>query len=315
MAAPATVITCYQCHNQMAMAPGVAQALCPTCGAANQVGVVVAPPAQVMTDVLQMLAPQKGLLMRQKLDLAEAFVGYEWRNKYKVATLPAGKGATAAEWTDETFSDALKKGHLLTLKEESDCLERQCCRPRHSLKIKIKGGDDSKAEGVELGEFERPFQCTMLCCCMLFWPQVLTAKANGKETGKVIQHWPCINNLIVCNRHWRVVDASGKDVYMIKDDFCCNANMCAPSCFCPVRTIDILTPDMNTKVGSIVDVWPGCNVRGFFGSADNYILNFPDNASPEDKFNLLGALILIEYMVFEKKPSNNNNNSVAINLG
>lgn len=53
-------------------------------------------------------------------------------------------------------------------------------------------------------------------------------------------------------------------------------------------------------------MFPGCNVRGCTGTADNYILNFPDAASPADKLNLLGALMLIEYMVFEKKPDNNN---------
>jgi hypothetical protein len=108
-----------------------------------------------------------------------------------------------------------------------------------------------------------------------------------------------------------VVDADGKDVYMIRDDFCCNENMCAPSICCPVRTIDILTPDMNTKVGSIVDVFPGCNIRGCVGTADNYILNFPETATPTDKLNLLGALILIEYMVFEKKPDNNNDGGLG----
>lgn len=322
MAQPAAVISCYQCHSQMAMAPGVLQAYCPSCGAANQMAAPggipsavpivapVAPVAQVMTDVLQILAPQKGILMRQKLDIMEAFVAYEWRNKYKVASLPA---TVPVEWNDEVFQEQLSKGHLLTLKEESDCCERQLCRPRHSLKIKIKGGDDSKADGTNLdAQFERPFQCTLLCCCTLFFPQVLTASANGKETGKVIQHWPCINNFLVCQRHWRVVDGTGKDVYMIRDDFCCNANMCAPTICCPIRTIDILTPDMNTKVGSIVNTWPGCNARACIGSADNYMVNFPDAATPEDKFNLLGALILIEYMVFEKKPNNNNNNSIVI---
>jgi len=80
--------------------------------------------------------------------------------------------------------------------------------------------------------------------------------------------------------------------------------MFAPSICCPVRTIDILTPDENeTKVGSIVNVFPGCNIRAWRGTADNYILNFPEAASPTDKLNLLGALVLVEYMVFEKKPT------------
>jgi len=321
------VITCYQCRNQIAFPPGMAQGQCPSCGAMNMVtapvqqavmmapqvmmaqpATMVAPPVhQVMTDVLGILGPQKAILMRQRMDLFEAIVGYERRNKYQVATKPHDKGDSPQEWQDETFKKQLKHGHLLTMKEESECCQRQLCRPRHSFSIKIKGGDDTKVEGETLGEFERPFKCTLLCCCTLFNPQVLTASVKGKVTGRTIQHWPCMNNVFVCHRYWRVVDADGKDKYMIRDDFCCNQNMCAPSICCPARTLDILTPDMTTKVGSIVDVFPGCNLRGCIGTADNYILNFPTDATPTDKFNLLGALILIEYMVFEKKPDKNGN--------
>lgn len=288
----------------MAMAPGVAQALCPSCGAVNQMNM---PTAQVMTDALKILGPQKGILMRQKLDLAEAFVAWQWRNKYKVANLPTTE---PEEWTDDAFKSQLKKGHLLTLKEESGCCMRQCCRPRHSFKIKVKGGDDSNADGQTMGEFDRPFQCSMICCFWLICPQVLTATANGKETGKVIHHWPCINNIFLCHRYWRVVDGSGKDVYMIYDNSCCNSNLFAPNCCCKVHTIDIMTPDMTTKVGSIKNIWPGCNLRGCIATADNYVMTFPENASPEDKFNLLGALVLIEYMLFEKQP----NQDAAIGL-
>jgi len=267
--------------------------------------VAVAPPVhQVMTDVLGILGPQKGILMRQRFDLIEALSTWERRNKYQVATKPHDKGNEPGEWEDKTFRKQLKHGHILTLKEESACCQRQCCRPYHSLTVKVKGGDASgAADGDILAEFDRPFQCSILCCGVLFNPQVLTVSIKGKETGKVIQHWPCIQNIVCWRRHWRVVDAEGKDTYLIRDDFCCNSNMFAPSICCPVRTIDILTPDENeTKVGSIVNVFPGCNLRACRGTADNYILNFPDAASPTDKLNLLGALVLVEYMVFEKKP-------------
>jgi len=313
---PENVFMCFQCRNQMAFPPGVTQGQCPSCGAMNNTAgqvpqavmyapqaVMVAPQMQVMTDILGILAPHKGLLMRQRLDLLEAVTGYERRNKYQVAAKPEGKGDDPSEWEDHTFKKQLKHGNLLTLKEESDCCQRQCCRPRHTFKIKIKGGSDTSTDGESLAHFDRPFACTILCCCVLLNPQVLTISIKGTETGKVIQHWPCMNNLLPCHRYWRVVDGNGKDVYMIKSDQCCNTNLCAPSCCCPARTIDILTPDQSTKVGSIVDVFPGCNLRGCAGTADNYILNFPDTATPVDKLNLLGALILIEYMVFEKKPS------------
>jgi len=266
---------------------------------------------QMADDVLSILAPQKGILMRQRLDLLEVIFGWEQRNKYGVATKPVGRGNSASEWQDDTFRDQLRQGHLLTLKEESECCERQCCRPYHSLSIKVKGGQETRSDGVNLAEFDRPFKCTMVCCGVLCNPQTITAKINGNVTGQVVQHWPCSNNFLCCHRYWRVLDADGKDKYMIHQDFCCNENMCAPSMCCPVNTIDILTPDQSQKVGQIVDIWPGCNARGCIGTYDNYIMDFPDAATPTDKLNLLAALILIEYMVFEKKQKKNNGNADA----
>jgi hypothetical protein len=265
---------------------------------------VAAPVHQVMTDVLGILGAQKGILMRQKLDVLEAVSGWEKRNKYQVALKPHDKGDDPKDWEDKTFKDALKKGHILTMKEDSECCQRQLCRPFHSLRVKVKGGEDTKVDGDSLAEFDRPCKCTMLCCCWLINPQVLTSTLKGGQvTGKVIQHWPMMNNFLICNRHWRVVDADGKDKYMIRQNFCCNENMFAPSCCFPVHTIDIMTPDQTKKVGSIVNIFPGCSLRALFclGQIDNYILNFPEDATPTDKLNLLGALVLVEYMVFEKK--------------
>jgi len=317
-----SVIVCFQCKKQMGVPPGVQQVGCPSCGAMNNLApqpmlaapvVMVAPPVhQVMTDIMGILGPQKAILMRQKLDLLEALTGWEQRNKYKVSTKPHGKGDKPEEWQDDTFTEALDKGHILTLKEESECCQRQICRPMHTLSIKVKGGSDTKMDGETLATFDRPFKCTVLCCCMLFNPQVLTSTIKGGQVvGRTIQHWKLIQNFLVCQRYWRVVDADGKDRYMIHDYFCCNENMCAPSCCCPVRTINIMTPDESKVVGSIVNVWPGCNFRACLGQYDNYILNFPEDASPADKVNLLGALVLVEYMVFEKKPKKNNNNGLA----
>jgi len=269
---------------------------------------VAAPAHQSMTDILSILGTQKGLLMRQKTDLLEAISGWERRNKYQVATRPHDKGDDPKDWEDATFKKALKHGHILTLKEESDCCQRQVCRPMHSFRIKVKGGEDTKADGDTLAEFDRPFKCQLVCCCKLFNPSTMTNSLKGGQvTGRTIYHWPMIKNFMICTNYWRVVDAEGNDKYMIYDDFCCNKNMCAPSCCCPVRTIQIQTPDQTQNVGSIINYWAGCNLRSFFHPAvDNYVLNYPADATPTDKFNLLGALLLVEYMVFEKKPRDNN---------
>jgi hypothetical protein len=257
-----------------------------------------------MSDVLGILGTQKGILMRQKLDVLEAVSKWERRNKYQVAAKPQDKGNKAEEWEDATFKKALKHGHILTLKEESSCCQRQCLGRFRSFKIKVKGGEDTKADGDTLAEFDRPCKCSVICCLWLLNPSTLTVSLKGGQvTGRVIHHWPMINNFIMCQSFWRVVDETGKDTHLIHDDFCCNENMFAPSCCCKTRTIGIWNPDHSKQVGSIVNVWPGCNsIRSCFCQVDNYILNFPEDATPTEKLNLLGALVLVEYMVFEKKP-------------
>jgi hypothetical protein len=53
--------------------------------------------------------------------------------------------------------------------------------------------------------------------------------------------------------------------------------------------------DMKTDVGSIKNVWPGCNARGLCcgASIDNYVVNLPPDATADQKALLLTALFLV----------------------
>jgi hypothetical protein len=97
-----------------------------------------------------------------------------------------------------------------------------------------------------------------------------------------------------------VNDANGATTHVIEQDVCCNANCLAPTCCCPIHKLNIKDPSEERVVGSVENIFPGCSIRTLFCSnlIDNYRLTFPTNATPEDKANILGALFLIDYMVF-----------------
>lgn len=276
---------------------------------------MAAPSGQAMADIL---APHKGILMRQKLDLLDIFcpaLGKE--NKYKVAARPEDKDtADPSEWEDKTFKKALKKSEILTLKEKSSFCCRVCCRSAREFTMKIKTGDSVDDDSSTVAQLYRPFKCTCLVCGFLMLnPQEIQVRppkfdadseedVQSKPLGRVRQLWQ-IPGSCFCSRYWEVMDEDDSAKYVIRQNLC-STNMCAPSLCCPVHTIEIWDAKQENKVGAILNLFPGCNWRGCVGDADNYMIDFPKDATPQDKSNLLAANVLIDYMVFEKQPGDDN---------
>lgn len=57
----------------------------------------------------------------------------------------------------------------------------------------------------------------------------------------------------------------------------------------------------------MLNVFPGCNCRGLFSRADNLSVSFPQSASAELRAVLLSAAFLLDYMIFEKPQSDDQN--------
>mmetsp|Transcript_55884 Transcript_55884/g.98674 ORF Transcript_55884/g.98674 Transcript_55884/m.98674 type:complete len:80 (+) Transcript_55884:1-240(+) len=55
-------------------------------------------------------------------------------------------------------------------------------------------------------------------------------------------------------------------------------------------------------------VWPGCNCGGLT-DLSNFIVQFPQGSTPDQRAALLGAMFLVEFTVNEARRQNNNNNS------
>jgi len=256
------------------------------------------------------MADLPGLLIRQKLDLLEVVTPLEKRNKYKIVGLKSKDDPDFdGKWEDKAFK---KADDLMTAKEDSDFLCRQICRSRREfdMKVKLKGKDN---DGDLAYKMHRPFKCTIPCFCTVLNPQEIEVEDHeGNLLGKAVQDMTCAK-ACCAKAIWKIEDKDGTIIYRMEDNLCCTANMCAPSPCCEVRNISIMTPEWGETSGSLQNIFPGCNLRGLCGTADNYKLTFPDNATPDQKAVLLGAALLIEYMLFEKS-DNDQEGGVSISM-
>ena len=92
---------------------------------------------------LEYLAAIDQLLVHQKVELLEAFTGFETGNKY-------------------TVKNSMGQ-NVFKAKEESDCCSRQFCGPMRSFGMKILDNN-----GTEVMHLNRPLACASCCfpCCL-----------------------------------------------------------------------------------------------------------------------------------------------------
>jgi hypothetical protein len=247
-----------------------------------------------MSDYRQVLAHHPGLLVRQRLRLKN-FCICLLRNKYDIGSVPQNMDQHEA-WPDSVFKH--QRG-LLYLEEESECMDKFCCGRYRAFTMRTHLG--SSDDQPEVLRYKRPFKCPLVCCCLMPWPQEIETinPATNQTIGRTVQDWRCMSAL--CGRfYWRVSDSTGATSHVLEQNVCCNENMFAPSCCCKIHKLDIKDPSEQHVIGTVENIFPGCTLRTLLCGRmiDNYRLTFPTNASPEDKANLMGALILVDYMIF-----------------
>ncbi|KAK3284834.1 hypothetical protein CYMTET_7538 [Cymbomonas tetramitiformis] len=251
---------------------------------------------------LQFLAPIPAVMVKQQLQLLEAFCPMcEKQNKYQIK--PVGKEVFTGTPPDNNAFEA--QPTLLSVQEQSTCFCRFCLRNNREFNMTLGGTD---AQGVQHNyiNLHRPFKCTIFCCCFMFNPQELTISSSaGMPLGKVEHEWRFLDACLMPGlTFWhKVMDATGATHYYIKVQYptCCNGcrNMCAPTCCAKVFNMDITDPQGNT-IAQFQNVFPGF-LRGCVADADNLLLEFPAGSTPTQKALLLGALFLIDFMYFEKE--------------
>ncbi|KAI8495013.1 Phospholipid scramblase 3 [Branchiostoma belcheri] len=193
------------------------------------------------------------LLVKQQVELLEAFTGFETNNKYKIMNSQGQKVYFAAE--------------------DNDCCSRQCCGNIRSFEMKIM--DNSQNEVIHLSRPLRCMHCMWACCLQ----ELEVQSPPGTTVGWVKQTWhPFLPKFVVQN-------SAGETVLTIEGP-CLNCSFCGDVEF------DIMTADETSKVGKISKQWSGL-AREMFTDADNFGIQFPMDLDVKVKACLLGAVFLI----------------------
>lgn len=204
------------------------------------------------------------LLVHQKVEIAEAILGWETNNKYLVKNVMGQQ--------------------VFYVAEENDCCNRQCCGPMRSFVLHIQDN-----QGLEVITLKRPLKCSLCCfpCCL----QKLEVQAPpGNPIGYITQNWhPYLPKLTIQNEKM-------EDVLKIVGPFC------ACKC-CSDVNFKVMSLDEVTEVGMISKQWTGL-MQEAFTDADNFGIKFPLDLDVKIKAVLLGGCFLIDFMFFEQGNNN-----------
>lgn len=225
----------------------------------------------------------------QKPDYLEAITGLEFANVYKVYVKKTG--------------DQYKKVKIFKCKESSGFCTRNClppeCRP-FKMKIKYEVDEkESKNFDDHCATLVRDFKCTCLCfnrpTLDVFWNE-----PRETHLGKIISPFS------ICGIDMQVYGTEGELKYVISGS-CCQCGLLCPKTCCGTCS-DVMIPifkagdssrNINDKVGMIRKFMKNF-VAEVITDADNFEITFPNDATVVDKFNLISAVLMIDYQYFEE---------------
>lgn len=217
---------------------------------------------------LEYLTQVDQLLIKQQIELLEAFTGWETANKYKITNTQAQQVFFAAE--------------------ESDACSRQCCGPNRSFTIHITDN-----MGQEVIRVVRDFKCGAgcpWCACIGALAHEVTIEAPpGQVVGYVRQgqSW--------CPPKYSIRDANQQEILRMEGPTCMITGPCCPNDI----DFNIFGQDGTTEVGKISKQWSGM-LREMFTDADNFGVSFPMDLDVKIKAVMIGAVFLIDFMYFEQ---------------
>lgn len=231
----------------------------------------------------------------QQVEWLEVLTGCETNNKYKVyIKTPNSRG----------------KQKIFKCKEDSSWCDKNCwssdCRP-FNMKVKFSTDDNKVQEEKwddQVALLQRPFKCTCWC---INRPEmeINWFKPEAVNIGKIKAPFQ------FCDIKMDVYDNNSKMKYEIIASCCqcgfiCRNGVCA---VCSEVQMPIYKTENSNKVEANKDGHIRKYVKGaleeLFTDADSFEITFPKDATPYDKFNLICAVLMIDYQYFEETADTN----------
>ena len=130
----------------------------------------------------------------------------------------------------------------------------------------------------------------MFCLCR---PEInVMLSGSGQNIGKILHTFTC------CDPTFDLYDSTGNIKYIVTGNCCQCALLCPGMLGKTDRGLfDILEAGTNARVGTITK--EPASLSELVTDADTYIVTFPANATPNDKFLLMGLTLLLDYQYFE----------------
>ncbi|XP_031637118.1 phospholipid scramblase 1-like [Contarinia nasturtii] len=211
---------------------------------------------------LEYLTAVDQLLIKQKVELLEAFTGFETNNKFVI-------------------KNAMGQNVFYAV-EDNDCCNRNCCGPNRSFDFKIF--DASQREVLHFSR--QNCNAAVACCCTPCCPDSIEVSSPpGNLIGRVDQEFS------FCYPRFSIKNQNGEVALRIEGP------LVTMSCCCNDVVFHVVTPD-GTQVGKITKQWSGF-VRESFTDADNFCVSFPLDLDVRMKAVLLGATVLMDMKYFE----------------
>lgn len=219
---------------------------------------------------LEYLTQIDQILIHQKVELLEAFIGFETNNQYEIKNSLGQK--------------------IYKAKEKNDCCTRNCCGSLRSFDMKIKDNNDR-----EVIRLIRPFRCVS-CWCPCCLQELEVQAPPGTTIGYVKQDWhPCLPKFSI--------QGPNKETLLRLEGPCFACNCCGDVNF------ELKGKDGDAAIGRISKQWSGL-LKEVFTDTDNFGIQFPLDLDVKMKAVLMGACFLIDFMFFEKVGEANQRSTV-----
>jgi len=200
-------------------------------------------------------------------------------------------------------------------KEKSNCYCRNCCR-QATRSFDMFANIVPSGKAIEHKRDNHYFKIERssgyndyYCCCNCVRPKMfIYYEKTGQLLGKIIDSCSC------CDKLLEIYDSSESLIYEIRTS-CCQLGLCCGRNAETVAKIDfkVVAPETQEVIGHLIKI-PSLNdkigrgmvesYQGFHDASNSFIINFPNGASPDDKFLLTIAAIKLGYQFFTQNTCN-----------